>query len=320
MFGRIRWLGGSWFDKSCPVTPLRRNADRLLGRIVPALAWLILVVGAAPAFAATFADRSRAVQLTGSIGLWLGWAAGLAMLLVPSTVSLTGIRVLAPCGPVTAVAAWVAGGPSTAEGALATATTLLAAVLVFGGELGRTFAQASAYGDERRFPLRPPGTLLAGPIPLLWALTAAAALAGPLLLAARSWIAGTALTLVALGFGRLVVVRLHRLSRRWLVFVPAGVVVHDHLVLAETSMFPTGSLGGCGLAPAGTEAADLTGGALGMAVEFRLRTDGDTVVLAATRDKPRGVALHVRSFFVSPTRPGAVIAAARAAGVPGIDA
>lgn len=299
--------------------PLERNAERLLGRLGPRLAWLTLVPGAAPAFAAAFADRSRGVQFVGSVGLWAGWAVGLALLVLPSTVALTGMRMLAPLAPFSAVAAGVAGGPTALELAGAVALGLLVVSLVFSGEFGRTFAQASAYGDETRYPLRPPGALVAGPIPLLWGITAFAVVAGPLLLAARQWVLGGFVSAAGAASCALLAVRFHRLSRRWLVFVPAGTVVHDHVVLAETAMFPVAALGSCGLAAADTEAADFTGNALGPAVEFRLRTAGDKVVLAPTRADPRGKALHVRSFFVSPTRPGAVLAEARRRGIAGFD-
>ena len=56
-----------------------------------------------------------------------------------------------------------------------------------------------------------------------------------------------------------------------------------------------------------------------MAVEFRLRTEGDKVVLAASPGHPTGRALHVRSFFVSPTLPGAALAEARRRGIPAFD-
>ena len=64
-----------------------------------------------------------------------------------------------------------------------------------------------------------------------------------------------------------------------------------------------------GLALADTQAADLTGPAAGHAVEIALR-DPSTVVLAHTRAKPNGTALHVRSVLVAPTRPGRLLRAA----------
>ena len=87
--------------------------------------------------------------------------------------------------------------------------------------------------------------------------------------------------------------------------MPAGLVVHDHLVLAETALFSTATVRGMRLAPLGTEAADATGGALGPAVE--LHVDDGKIMLAGTRRTPGGTALHVRSLLVSPTRPGRVL-------------
>ena len=74
-------------------------------------------------------------------------------------------------------------------------------------------------------------------------------------------------------------------------------------------MFPGRRISSLVLAPAGTEAADLTGTALGPAIEIGLVAP-ETVVLAPTRKKPGGTALHVRSVLVSPTRPGRTLAEA----------
>ena len=65
--------------------------------------------------------------------------------------------------------------------------------------------------------------------------------------------------------------RFHLLTRRFLVFVPAGLAVHDHLVLGETAMFRWRSVRSFARALATTEALDLTGGSLGAAVEVVLR-------------------------------------------------
>ena len=108
----------------------------------------------------------------------------------------------------------------------------------------------------------------------------------------------------------LLVPRFTALARRWLVFVPAGVVVHDQVVLGETLMVPRAELDGIDLALAGTEAADFTGPAAGHAVEVRLRSMGNAL-LAPTKASPRGTALHMQSFIVAPTRPGLVLQASR---------
>ena len=80
-------------------------------------------------------------------------------------------------------------------------------------------------------------------------------------------------------------------------------------------MFPKSPLERVGLALAGTEAADLTGPAAGMAVEVALR-DAPTVILAATRTAPRGTALHVRSVLLAPSRPGRMLAEVARRGFP----
>jgi hypothetical protein len=168
------------------------------------------------------------------------------------------------------------------------------------------FVQGSAYGDETRFPLRPPGPLVVGPLPVGWAVVVAAIISGPLLLAARSFVAGAVLTAFGMALVWLFARRCHRLARRFVVLVPAGIVVHDHLVLSDTSMFRKSDVARVRLALDQTEAADLTGKALGNAVEIVLK-DFDTVVLAGTPKKPGGTALHVLSVLVSPSRPGRML-------------
>jgi hypothetical protein len=273
------------------------------------LLWVSLVVLGAPAIGEALADNSRPVQLVGTGLAWVVWSLGLVACLVPTCLSLTVLRVVTPTPLVAAVASAI-GGASVSQVLLAGVVGVVVAIVGFSAELGAVFVQGSAYGDEQRFALRPPGTLLLGPLPVLWALLVGAAAAGPLLLAARSWIAGAGVTLVAVALAVVLGPRFHRLSLRWLVFVPAGTVVHDQMVLTETVMFRFTEVEGAGLAPAGTEAADLTGNSLGDAVEVRLRETG-TVVLAASKEHPNGRALHVKSFLVSPSRPGRAIEEAR---------
>jgi hypothetical protein len=186
-------------------------------------------------------------------------------------------------------------------------------VLALSGDLGEVFAQGSAYGHERRLPLRPPAALLMA-LPLVWVPLAATALIGPLALAAQQWPLGIPVTLAGVALAVVLPRRFHRLSRRWLVLVPAGLVIHDHIVLAETTMIASTKVASAGLALVGTGAANLTGNAPGPVVEVRLR-ELETVVLAAP---PRGQtkALHVQSFLVSPTRPGRALRALHDAGVP----
>ena len=105
-------------------------------------------------------------------------------------------------------------------------------------------------------------------VPLLHSLVLAGAfLAGVVLLGPQAWVPGAVLVAVAVAGSWPLLGRLHRFARRWLVVVPAGVVLHDHVVLAETLMVPRANVRRCGLALADTQAADLTGPTGGHAIE-----------------------------------------------------
>lgn len=277
------------------------------------LAWLAVAVFGGAGFGAALAGRSREVQITGTVGMWVVWGLVALALLVPSTVSLTFVRSAVPAAMVAAAMAVVEGVPAV-DAVVLLGVTVLTGAFVASGELGEAFVQASAYGSERRFLLRPPAAQLL-PMAVSWIVLSASALAAPLLLAARNWVLGVPVAAIAGFLGAYLGRRFHRLSRRWLVLVPVGVVVHDHVVLAETALLQTPQITRLGLALSGTEAADLTGPAAGMVVE--LTFDGaPTVVLAGSSAKPGGTALHVRSALVAPSRPGRFLRAAAAQGLP----
>lgn len=265
----------------------------------------------------SLATRSDPVALTAAIVLWAGWGVVATALLVPSTVSLTVARSLVPAGTVSVIIAIVGAADAARLSGVSMAGALAACVVscsvVASGEFGQAFVQASAYGDERRFVLRPPVSLMI-PAVVSWFVVCAALIIGPLALAARAWLLGVPLAAFACVGSWLLATRLHRLSRRWLVLVPAGVVIHDRSVLAETVMIPVRTLSGARLAFADTEAADLTGPAAGHAVELSF-AEVQTVVVAPTREHPRGRALHVRSVLVAPSRPGRFLSAAAASGL-----
>lgn len=309
----IRWLDAVRFDKSVAV-PV--NATTVLSP--RSLLWAVrletLVLALTMALAVGTATTDRA-EVAGVIAT-TAWGAAIAILVlslvVPSPLGLTALRLLLPATVPAAVITLAAD--AGAMGVVALAASLMAALTAFAAESAEAFVQASAYGDERRFPLRPPAALLV-PMVLSWLLWCAAALGAVVLLAAQQWLAGTLLALVAGGLTWLLARRFHRFSRRWLVIVPAGVVVHDHVVLGETLLLLRANLALARLAPAATEAADFTGPAAGHAVELTVR-EMVLAVLAVTPAEPKGKALHVQSLLVAPSRPGRVLQALAAARVP----
>ena len=97
--------------------------------------------------------------------------------------------------------------------------------------------------------------------------------------------------------------------------VPAGLVVHDPVVLADTLMVRTDQILRLGLARAETEAADLTGPASGYAVQIDT-TETVSTVFAFTPKEPNGRAIHMTGFLVAPSRPGEALRCASARGLP----
>jgi hypothetical protein len=292
--------------------------DRIerLARFAPwvaRVAWIAVAVVGGRALESAVDGRSSAVAWTTAIGGWSLWAIAALGLAIASVWALTIVRVVVPVSLIAAIAAAVGGAPAL-DLALLGGPSIVAASTVMAAEFGRQYVQASAYGDEERFPLRlPVGAGLAAIV--AWTLWAPALIAGPLLVAARSWIAGVALCVVASAGAVLLGPRWHRLSRRWFVLVPAGVVVHDPVVLADTFPLRRAQVASIGLAGADTEAADLSGPASGYAVEVAT-TESVTAVFAFTPKEPNGRAIHLRSFLIAPSRPGRVLRSVRARGLP----
>jgi hypothetical protein len=296
-----------------PTTPSSPTQRRLptvtperAGRWVVLVAWAGLLVSTGPALAEALAGHGRAEQVA-SGGLWAAWAAVIGALLVPRTVSLTAVRIVVPAA--VPAAAWAtsetAGAGLRVDATVGLVLALVAAGVVLSALVGDVFVNGSSYGDERRFPMRPPAALLAGPVPLAWAVTVAGVVTGPLLLAAGNTVAGIAALVVGLPAAAAAARALHGLSRRWLVFVPAGFVVHDPLTLAEPVLCTRHSVSRVAPALAGSDAVDLTAGARGLAVQVDLSEPAP-----AARRSPAG-SVELTSFLVSPTRPGAVLREAR---------
>ena len=272
------------------------------------VAWVLLPLVTGPAIGDALASASRPVQVVASLGTWAVWAATLVATLVPTTASLTALRVAAPSAVAASLASLVADGVGTAT-VIGLAGALVVALVALAPETAEVFVGGSAYGDERRLPLRTPAALLLGPIELAWAAVAVGVASGPLLLATRQWVAG-ALALVVGGLAAWWGVRvLHTLARRWLVFVPTGLVIHDPLTLLDPILLRRHLVAGLEPAAAGSQALDLTGGAPGLALEARFTQPVELLPVAGRRGSAELVS--VDAVLVTPARPGRVLAEAR---------
>ncbi len=254
-----------------------------------------------PALADALDGTSVPVRTVASLGLWLGWAVGTAAVVVPHPVSLTVVRVLAPAVVVAALVA----EPSP----LAAVWALVVAAWAFTPVIGARWVNGPAYPNERRYPLRAPGTMLAGPLVLVWAVFVVAVAAGPLLLAARQWVLGGVAVAVGVPLVWLLGRSMHNLSRRWAVFVPAGMVLHDPLTLLDPVLLQRSVVARVGPAAVATDALDLSQRAPGLALEVSLREPTSFTVLVPGRREGRPT--ETARFLFTPTRPGQVLDEAR---------
>lgn len=276
------------------------------------LMWAARAVWAAVGMLApwdTVADgRTAAVSAVLRTWGWTSWLMVMVALFVPAALSLTAVRTLVPA---VAVTAFFMGNPVWAFPAVVMLRVLLSR------DVADVLVQGSAYGAETRFALRTPVPYLA-PAVLVWSALVATTVGGSLLLAAGNPAAGIPVTAAGALLAWKVPVRLHRLSRRWLVVVPAGLVVHDHLVLGETMMVRRDHLGAVTLQESPGDEADLTGAVPGRRVRI-VMTQPDKIILAPITMRTLGTteALHVVSFAVAPLRAAAAASAAGAVLSPG---
>lgn len=273
------------------------------------LLWLVLPVLGGPAIADALSDRSRSVQVVASVMAWSCWGLVLAAALVPRTVTLTAVRALAPGAVV--LCAWAAfASDELGWGLAGVVAAVLAAVAALSPANADAFVDGSSYGDERRVALRVPVAMAVGPVPIAWSLAAAALVGGPLLLATEQWVAGAVALLVGVPVVVAVALRLHLLSRRWLVFVPAGVVVHDPLAMAEPVLLQRhllrriGPAGADATTPEGGGALDLTGGAIGLALELRT---AEPFAVGLRRGRETVETADVPAVLVTPGRPATTL-------------
>src|SRR4051794_33152893 len=87
------------------------------------VAWLVLPLVAGPALADALDPASMPVRTLASVGLWIGWAAGVLATLVPRPLGLTTLRMTAPGATAAVTAAAIAGHTSPGGIALASLTT-----------------------------------------------------------------------------------------------------------------------------------------------------------------------------------------------------
>jgi hypothetical protein len=272
------------------------------------LTWVLLPVSAGGALGDALAGWSTTPARVAAVSLWAAWTIGLVALLAPRPWGLTALRVVAPA----TVILTIASSPSTTatSAALAVSSSVVASVFVLSASVAHAAGNSMAYGDEVRFPLRVPMSLLLGPVPLAVVLVGAGVAAGPLLIADGRIVMGVVVAAIGFPVGFALIRSLHALSLRWLVIVPAGVVIVDPLTLADPVLIRREHIAGLGRQPAGYAAGD--------ALDLRLGTQVGTIELTLhepqsfpRRRGRRDAQLYdAEVVLVSTTRPAALVALA----------
>jgi len=232
---------------------------------------------------------------------WILWAVVAIGTWILHPVSLTTIRCLAPI--VVFYSAVYALSVSLNSLNIAVVTCgIISLMLMFTADYGSAHVQAGAYGNERRFLLRIPAPVVL-PTLITWALFATVLVVLENAVQSENYALGLPLLLALIAMSWKFAPQMHRLSKRWLVRVPAGWVVHDDLLLAENLLVRSHNLVAINFALADSEALDLSGMTRGVPIQISLRemTDVRLSQLGARLLKTMDV-LHVQAFLVATTR------------------
>jgi hypothetical protein len=273
------------------------------------IGWFSTALFCSPLMGEALAPRSRAVQLFVLVFAWVVWGAGLVATLVPHPIGLVGLRTAGPLLLATSIWAATQPGATSTARALALVCALVVTLLVLAHETGHFCVNGPAYPNERRFLLRPSAALLVI-APVAGVLVAAGLIAGPLLLVTGKWVFGAITTLLGFAVSYVLIRSLFALARRFLVFVPAGFVIHDYSALREPVLFKRGQIEGMRAAPVDSDSLDLTLGAPGLVVEFLLREKVEMSRLMGPRDRVGETGKSAR-FLAVPTLPGRLLNEAR---------
>jgi len=277
-------------------------------------AWALLPLLSGPTFAAALDPTSSGFRTTVSIALWLTWAVGLAIMFVTRTVTLTAMRILVFGNLAATSWAVVKVGLRDLEviDVVAVAAALIVVALASLASTITAFVDGSSYGPEHRLPLRTPLPLLLGPGLIALVAAVIGLTSGPLLLASGQWLLGLIALVVGAGLAAFGVRGLHSLSRRWVVLVPAGVVIHDLVAMVDPLLVPVPRI-------KTLRAATQEDGAAEGAVDLSLGAPGLVLVLEMTEalelgrrdNRGRSQQVSATSLLFTPAQPGRTLRAAR---------
>ena len=275
--------------------------------------WICLPLLCGPSLADSFNEFELLLRTTVSISLWTFWVLILLSTLIATPVSLAIIRIGAPAAA--ALSLWSAletnGSDSGTIGLVASA---IAACVALSAPLGDRFSDGASYGDERRFLLRAPGPVLLLLGPLAWLTSVAGLTVGPILLLNKNFLFGSLISLCGFPLAALASNAIYQLGKRWLVLVPAGILLHDHLSVGDPTLIPRNQLANFSPAKVETNALDLSQNSFGLSLEIQCLTPLSMMLRTGTKKTTNETSI-VESFLINPVRPNVLLAEAQKRGL-----
>ena len=297
---------------------MSRLTIRRTHQIVLAVTLAAAIAGSGDAIEASVADLSTAGRWIIGVGAWALWGVALTSVAVRLPATLVTLRLATVTGLVAVVVALIVADLSASEVAWAITPPLVVLATSLSPFVGEAWIDGASYGDELRFSLRVPMALALVGLPLGVMLFVGGVLTGPIMLANERWIIGSVTFVVGLYLAMIAARALNGLARRWLVLVPAGLVLHDHLATREAFLMIKSTVASVGPAPPEAEleddsVLDATGDSPGAVIEIAL-TNVVECVPRTGRGQAAAVA-KVGKVYVVPTRPLAFVTAARSRGL-----
>ena len=275
--------------------------------------WISLPLICGPSLADSFNDFKLLLRTTVSISLWTFWVLILLSTLIATPISLAIIRIGAPAAA--ALSLWSALETSgSVSGIIGLAASAIAACVALSAPLGDRFSDGASYGDERRFLLRAPGPVLLLLGPLAWLTSVAGLTVGPILLLNKNFLFGSLISLCGFPLAALASNAIYQLGKRWLVLVPAGILLHDHLSVGDPTLIPRNQLANFSPAKVETNALDLSQNSFGLSLEIRCLTPLSMMLRTGTKKTTNETSI-VESFLINPVRPNVLLAEAQKRGL-----
>ena len=275
--------------------------------------WISLPLLCGPSLADSLNDFKLLLRTTVSISLWTFWVLILLSTLIATPISLAIIRIGAPAAA--ALSLWSALETSgSVSGIIGLAASAITACVALSAPLGDKFSDGASYGDERRFLLRAPGPVLLLLGPLAWLTSVAGLTVGPILLLNKNFLFGSLISLCGFPLAALASNAIYQLGKRWLVLVPAGILLHDHLSVGDPTLIPRNQLANFSPAKVETNALDLSQNSFGLSLEIQCLTPLSMMLRTGTRKTTNETSI-VESFLINPVRPNVLLAEAQKRGL-----